>query len=135
MEKTPFGNALIAGVDERMKLDRSKLGLSAAAIICGMVAALLSGLFEHVSAVGVLGAKSFGYPWAWRSNVIQSVTASIVRFDNLAADMAFWSIAFFVILLLAERFVLKRPDSLLNNKRFVFSAVLLVPMGPTVAGP
>ena len=129
MEKTPFGKAYIIGVDERMNLDRSKLGLSAAAISCGMIAAMLSGLFENGSEGGMLGAKSFGYPWIWRSNIIQSATASIVRFDNLAADMAFWSIAFFVILLLAERFVLKRPDSLLNNKRFVFSAILLMPMG------
>jgi hypothetical protein len=108
---------------------RSKLGLSAVAMVCGMIAAILSGLFENSAEGGMLGAKSFGHPWVWRSNIVQSATESIVRSDNLAADAAFWAITFFIILLLAERFVFKRPDSLLNNKRFVFSAVLLMPMG------
>jgi hypothetical protein len=112
-----------------MKFDKSKLGLSAVAIICGMITAMLSGLFERGSEGGILGAKSFGYPWVWRSIIVQSANESIVRFDNLAADIAFWSITFFIVLLLAERFALKRPDSLLSNKRFVFSAILLMPMG------
>jgi hypothetical protein len=84
---------------------RSRLGLSALALLCGMVTALLSGLFENSSEGGMLGAKSFGHPWVWRSNIVQSATESIVRFDNLAADVAFWAITFFIILLLAEGFM------------------------------
>jgi hypothetical protein len=123
------GKANIIGVDERMPRVRSKLGLSAVALVCGVIATMLSGLFENGSEGGMLGAKSFGHPWVWRYNIVQSTTGSIIRFDNLAADMAFWSITFLIALLFVERFVFKRSDSLLNNKRFVFSAVLLMPMG------
>lgn len=112
-----------------MQFKKSRLRLLALSMVCGIIVTVLSGLFEHDFEGGMLGAKSFGYPWVWRSNIVQSATASIVRFDNLAADMAFWLITFFVVLLFVERFVFKRPDSLLSNKRFVFSAVLLVPMG------
>ena len=110
-------------------LDRSKLVLSAGAIVSGVFAAMLSGLFEQSSKGDMLGAKNFGYPWTWRSNIVQSSTQNIVRFDNLAADIAFWSIIIFIVFLLAERFALKRPNSLLSNKRFVYSAALLMPMG------
>jgi hypothetical protein len=109
-------------------LDRSKLVLSTGAIVSGVFAALLSGLFEQTQG-GMLGAKNFGYPWIWRSNIVQSSTQNILRFDNLAADIAFWSIIIFILFLLAERFALKRPNSLLSNKRFVYSAALLMPMG------
>ena len=110
-------------------LDRSKLVLSAGAIVSGVFAAMLSGLFEQSSKSGMLGAKNFGYPWIWRSNIVQSSTQNILRFDNLAADIAFWSIIIFILFLLPERFALKRPNSLLSNKRFVYSAALLMPMG------
>ncbi len=112
-----------------MGIDRSKVMLSAVAMVCGMFVAVLSGLFEHSSEAGMLGAKSFGYPWIWRSNIVQSATVSIVRFDNLVADMAFWAVALFIVLLFVERFVFKRSGSMLNDKRFVLSAVLLMPMG------
>ena len=110
-------------------LDKSKLLLSAWAMVSGVFAALLSGLFEQSSKGGMLGAKNFGYPWIWRSNIVQSSTQNIVRFDNLAADIAFWSIIIFIVFLLAERFALKRSNSLLSNRRFVYSAALLMPMG------
>ena len=110
-------------------LDKSKLLLSAWAMVSGVFAALLSGLFEQSSKGGMLGAKNFGYPWIWRSNIVQSSTQNILRFDNLAADIAFWSIIIFIVFLLAERFALKRSNSLLSNKRFVHSAALLMPMG------
>ena len=110
-------------------LDRSKVVLSAGAMISGIFAAMLSGLLEQSSAGGMLGAKSFGFPWAWRTDIVQSPAQSIVQFDSLAADIAFWSITIFILLLLAERFALKRPNSLLYSKRFVYSAALLMPMG------
>jgi len=110
-------------------LDKSKLLLLVGAMVSGVFAAMLSGLFEQSSKGGMLGAKNFGYPWIWRSNIVQSSTQNIVRFDNLAADIAFWSIIIFILFLLAERFALKRPNSLLSNKRFVYSAALLMPMG------
>jgi hypothetical protein len=110
-------------------LDKSKLVLSAGAMVSGMFAAMLSGLFEQSSKGGMLGAKNFGYPWIWRSNIVQSSTQNILRFDNLAADIAFWSIIIFIVFLLAERFALKRSNSLLSNKRFVYSAAFLMPMG------
>jgi hypothetical protein len=112
-----------------MRLDRSRVMLSAVTMVCGFVVAMLSGLFEHSSEAGMLGAKSFGYPWIWRSNIVQSTTESIIRFGNLAADTAFWSITLFIVLLLVERFALKRADSLLNDKRFAVSAIMLMPMG------
>jgi hypothetical protein len=112
-----------------MQRVRSNLGLSAMVMVCGMIAAIISGLFERSSEGSMLGAKSFGFPFVWRSNIVQSANESIVRFDNLAADMAFWSITLFIVLLLVERFVFKHSSSLLNDKRFVFSAVLLMPIG------
>jgi hypothetical protein len=129
VEKARFGKKQIIGVDKRMLRVRSNLWLSAAAIICGMIVAITSGRFEHGSGVGILGAKSFGFPWIWRSDIVQSATESIVRFDNLAADMAFWAIALFIVLLLVERFMFKRSGSLLNDNRFVLSVILLMPMG------
>lgn len=119
----------IIGADDRMSLVRLNLRLSAVAMLCGTIAAIISGLFEHSTEGGILGAKSFGFPWIWRSNIIQSATESIIRFDNLVADMAFWAITLFISLMLVDRFVFKRSSSLLNNKRFVFSAILLMPMG------
>jgi hypothetical protein len=99
------------------------------ALVWGFIVAMLSGIFENGSEGGMVGAKVFGYPWVWRSNIVQSYTESLIRFDNLAADVAFWSISLFIELLIVERFMLKRPNSLLNDKHFVFSAILLIPMG------
>ena len=113
----------------KMQFNKSRLGLLVAAIVCGIIVAVLSGLFENGSGGGILGARSFGYPWVWRSSVVQSTTESFIRFDNLAANIAFWSITSFIVLLLVERFGFKHPNSLLNNNHFVFSAILLMPMG------
>jgi len=107
----------------------SKLNPFVIAFVFGLFVAVLSGFIEKSSEGVILGAKSFGYPWAWRYSIVQSASESIFRFDNLAADITFWAIALFFVLALIGRHKFKSFDNLVTDKRLVFSAILLVPMG------
>ena len=113
----------------KMQLKRIKPEHYILSAVCGVIVTLLSGLFENSSKGIILGAKSYGYPWIWRSKVVQMTNQNIVRLDNIVADIAFWLIIFFIALIVVERFVFSRSDSLLNSKHFVLSAGLLIPMG------
>jgi large-conductance mechanosensitive channel len=113
----------------KMWFQRSRLVLSTIAVICGTIFSMLSRLLENAVAGGVIGATGFGYPWAWRFSVFYSATKNIYRFDNLAADIIFWIIICFIVLLVIERIVFSRSDSLLNNKKFFLTLALLAPLG------
>jgi len=111
-----------------MSFKRSKLGLSVVAIIGGIIVSMLSCFFENVTEGGMIGARGFGYPWPWRLEIIHVTTQDIYRSDNLAADMAFWSIICFIVLIVIERIMFSRSDSLLNNRKFVLTVALLPPL-------
>ena len=111
-----------------MWFQRSRV-LSTIAIICGTIFSIISGLFENSTKNGAIGATGFGYPWAWRFNIIYSTTKNVFRFDNLVADTFFWIIIFLIVLLILERILFSHSDSLLNNKKFVLILVLLAPLG------
>ena len=112
-----------------MVFKRSKLVLSIIALICGIIFSMFLGLFESSTNDGAIGATGFGYPWAWRFSVIYSSTQIIFRLDNLAADVIFWSIICFIVLLFVERILFSSSDNLLNNKKFVLTLALLSPLG------
>ncbi|MEJ2242069.1 MAG: hypothetical protein P8Y18_08005 [Candidatus Bathyarchaeota archaeon] len=108
---------------------RSNLVLSTIPIICGIIFSMFSGFFENTTNDGVIGATGYGYPWAWRFNIIYSATKNVYRFDNLAANIIFWIIICFGVLLIVERTLFSSSDSLLHNKKLVLTLALLVPMG------
>lgn len=97
-------------------------------MICGIGIALLSGLVENTSG-SMIGATSFGYPWTWRSEVVHQTTRTTYRFDNLAADIAFWAIICFSILAVSERTFFSRPEGLFYKKKLILILTLLVPLG------
>lgn len=112
----------------KMQFQISKLKLSAVAMIGGIIVSMLSGFFENVAEGGMIGARGFGYPWTWRHEIIHATTQEIYRFDNLVADIAFWIIVCFIVLILLEKFLFLRSDGFLNNTQFVLTVALLPPL-------
>lgn len=111
-----------------MQFQTAKLRLPAVAIMSGIIVSMVSGFFENVAQGDMIGARGFGHPWTWRFEIIQAATQTIYRFDNLVADVAFWIIFCFLVLILVEKFLFLRSDSLLNNTNFVLTVALLPPL-------
>jgi hypothetical protein len=60
------------------------------AIIFSIAFSLALGFVENSPSASIIGAKSYGYPIAWRT-VITSFTVAInYNFGNLIADLGFW---------------------------------------------
>ncbi|MDH5460603.1 MAG: hypothetical protein OEZ29_05585 [Candidatus Bathyarchaeota archaeon] len=66
------------------------------AAVCGVLVSLATGAIENPPEASIIGARYYGYPFAWRVTMITMNNTTDFRFANLAADILFWVIIFFV---------------------------------------
>jgi hypothetical protein len=72
-------------------------------VVCSIILTLALGLVENSPSASIVGARSYGYPLAWRT-VITSLT-DIVNYSyvNFVVDLIFWFFALFLLLELVDR--------------------------------
>jgi hypothetical protein len=70
-----------------------------AAIMCSIFVSLTLGLVENTLSANIIGVKRYGYPLAWRINIISQTVTTTYHVGNLVGDLMFW---FFFSLLLLE---------------------------------
>jgi drug/metabolite transporter (DMT)-like permease len=75
-----------------------------AAAVAGVVVTLLAGLYDNTPA-GLVGAVWYGFPFVWlrRLVVAPQYYPWVVDLAGLAYDLAFWIVAFGVILFLFSK--------------------------------
>jgi len=68
------------------------------AVVCGVPVSLTTGAIENPPEASIVGARYYGYPLAWRVEMITMNNTIDFRFGNLAIDILFWITIFFVAL-------------------------------------
>jgi len=69
------------------------------AVVCGVLVSLATGAIENPPEASIIGARYYGYPLAWRVEMITMNNTTDFRFTNLAIDILFWLIISFMALL------------------------------------
>ena len=68
------------------------------AVVCGVLVSLATGAIENPPEASIIGARYYGYPLAWRVEMITMNNTIDFRFANLAIDILFWITIFFIAL-------------------------------------
>jgi hypothetical protein len=68
------------------------------AVVCGVLVSLATGAIENPPEASIIGARYYGYPLAWRVEMITMNNTINFRFANLALDILFWITIFFIAL-------------------------------------
>jgi hypothetical protein len=99
-------------------------------IVCGVLVALATGLFENRPEASIIGNKYYGYPLVWR--VTGTFQPTEIILTNLTINMAFWIavsfFAFFAIIIL-EKIVFPKLGIKVNYKSLILPLVLFIPLG------
>ena len=66
------------------------------AVVCGVLVSLATGAVENPPEASITGARHYGYPLAWRVEMITMNNTIDFRFANLAMDILFWITVLFV---------------------------------------
>ena len=68
------------------------------AVVCGVLVSLATGALENPPEASIIGARYYGYPLAWRVEMITMNNTTDFIFANLAIDILFWITIFFIAL-------------------------------------
>lgn len=98
-----------------------------AAIFCGIIVSLATGLFENGPKIGIPENKYYGYPLVWRVTATLQPTEFI--FINLAVDAAFWISISLLALITLEKIVFPKFGISVNYKALFLPLVLFIPLG------
>ena len=108
----------------RLILQILRLKLIVAAIVCGLLLSLATGLVENSPGVSIMRFRYYGHPLAWLVTDIFGPTA--FRFDSLAIDAIFWIGISFLVLVVLELLKMKVE---LKYEALLLPLVLFVPLG------
>ena len=81
------------------------------AVVCGLVAALVTGFFENMPGVSIIGAKYYGFPLYWRVTMVLISPIDTFVLTSLAINIVFWIVISLVVILLLERLFQKASSS------------------------
>jgi hypothetical protein len=113
----------------RLTWQSLKLSSLVEAPVGGFLAALASGLVENTPEASIIGAKHYGYPLAWRVDIISLTSRTDFNLSNLVIDMAFWIASLFIALVIIEKIVLPELRAGFDFRKLVLPLVLFIPMG------
>lgn len=71
------------------------------AAVCGLTAALATGIFRNDPGIGLPEVRHYGYPLAWLVTDMNGPTRHLLEY--LALDALFWSVVSLVALSLARK--------------------------------
>lgn len=95
-----------------------------AAIVCGLLLSLATGLVENPPDASIMIHKYFGHPLVWRVTKIFEPTE--YRFDALSINTAFWVAISFLAVIILEMLKLKIG---FKYKTLLLPLVLFIPLG------
>ena len=100
-----------------------------AALFCGVLTSLVSGLFENPPEASIIGAEYYGYPIVWRVVMVSLIKSVDYRIPSLAANTVFWIAAFFLALLIIEIFIQPKLRQRFDYRKLVLPLALFIPLG------
>ncbi|MGB9714603.1 MAG: hypothetical protein ACPLZC_06490 [Candidatus Bathyarchaeales archaeon] len=110
-----------------VKLQNPLLKLLFAALACGVIASLATGLFENKGQIGIPENKYYGYPLVWRITSIDGSTQYMAT--NFALNFGFCFIISFLVLLFLWKFLSPELGMGISAKTFLLLASLFIPLG------
>lgn len=110
-----------------IKLQNPLLKLLFAALACGVIASLATGLFENKRQIGIPENKYYGYPLVWRITSLDGSTEYVAT--NFTLNFGFWSVISFLVLLFLWKFLFPKSGINASCKAFLLPASLFIPLG------
>ncbi len=95
-------------------------------IFCSILVSLLTGLVENNPSATIIGAKSYGYPLAWRTTIVSQTGLTNYNFGSLAADVVFWSLLFYFLLRVFDIIKRRKIKETITSTRLVSFLVLFL---------
>lgn len=102
-----------------------RLKILVGAVVLGVLVSLATGIIENPPEAGIIGARYYGYPLAWRFNLVNSTE---FRFTNLAVDVSFWFAISLIALIIIEKALIPKFGSP-SVSSIGLSLSLFVPLG------
>jgi hypothetical protein len=96
-----------------LKIQNRMLRFLVGAVVFGVLVSIATGVVENPPEASIVGARYYGYPLVWR--VTKTLQPTELRFADLALDALFWSVVFFLALIIIQKaatpFLKKRTPS------------------------
>ncbi|MEM3673819.1 MAG: hypothetical protein QW468_06355 [Candidatus Bathyarchaeia archaeon] len=107
-------------------LQNSLLKLLFAALTCGVIASLATGLFENKVQISIPENKYYGYPLIWRITSLDGSTEYAAT--KFALNFLFWFVVSFLILFFLLKILFPKIGVTASYKVFLLPAALFAPI-------
>jgi hypothetical protein len=95
-------------------------------IFCSILVSLVTGLLENNLSATIIGAKSYGYPLAWRTIIVSPAGLTNYNISSLVADVVFWSLLFYFLLKAIDITKRRKIKDTIKSTKLVFFVVLVL---------
>jgi hypothetical protein len=90
------------------------------------VFSLALGFVENSPSASIIGAKSYGYPIAWKIVITSLIVTINYNYGNLIADLIFWFFTFYLTFELINGTKLGKIKETLKSKNFAISTIIIL---------